>query len=383
MRQGARGSARSTEPLCEDRPSDSSKLHWLSFLDVRFTTRQGTSDCLSAMLIDRSNMTSHVDFSFVLPVFDEAEVLSALYSRLTAVLDQLEGTSEVILVDDGSTDDSWRLMRQMTAADDRFRCVRLSRNFGHQFAITAGLDLTRGDAVIVMDSDLQHPPEVVPRLVERWREGYQVVSAARQERKGEGRFKQIASRAFYRVLGRLANVEMQPDVGDFRLVDRRALDALLGLRENTRYVRGLFAWIGFSQIAVSYESEARFTGRAKYTPARMTRLAVHGIASFSNVPLHLALFVGFITAGLSLLIGVSAIVTRLAGTDLVPGWLSIVCAVSFLGGVQLFVMGVLGIYLGRVYAEVKNRPLYVVWEAEGFDGSFSCGGRVPRVFDEE
>lgn len=318
-----------------------------------------------------------VVYSFVLPVFNEEDNLPELHRRLAAVMDDLDGPSEAILVDDGSTDGSQREMQRIHAHDPRFKVAQLSRNFGHQAAITAGLDLARGAAVIVMDSDLQHPPEVVPQLIERWRAGYDVVNAIRHDRSGESRFKRNASRGFYRILGRLAEVDMHADAGDFRLVDRRALEAFRVMRENTRYLRGMFSWIGFRQVGVPYAFAARHGGAPKYNLSRMVRLGVDGLASFSNVPLQLALHLGFAVSALSFLGGAAAFVAWLLDVRVVPGWMSLVLSVSFLGGMQLFVLGVMGTYLGRMYNETKNRPLYIIREAHGFEGPVR--GPVPSA----
>lgn len=308
-----------------------------------------------------------ITYSFVLPVFNERENLPALHSRLAAVMDGLDGPSEAILVDDGSSDGSFDEIQRINAQDARFRGIQFSRNFGHQAAITAGLDMARGAAVIVMDSDLQHPPEFVPELIERWREGYDIVNAVRDDRSGESRFKRTASRGFYRLLDRLADVEMQANVGDFRLVDRRALDAFRVMRENTRYLRGMFSWIGFKQVAVPYAFAARHGGAPKYTLRRMVKLGVDGLASFSNVPLQIALHLGFAVAAVSFLGAAAAIVAWIFQVSTVPGWMTLVLSVSFLGGMQLFVLGVMGTYLGRMYDETKNRPLYIVREVHGFE----------------
>jgi glycosyltransferase involved in cell wall biosynthesis len=318
-------------------------------------------------------------FSFVLPVFNEGSGLLELHARLSAVMDGLDGPSEAILVDDGSTDSSFAVMHSIRASDDRFKLVQLSRNFGHQAAITAGLDLARGDAVVIMDSDLQHPPEVVPQLIARWREGFDIVNAERSDRTGETRFKRISARAFYWMLGKLAQVPMQPNVGDFRLVDRNALDAFRSMRENTRYLRGMFSWVGFRQTNVPYEYQDRHAGTPKYNLARMVRLGVDGIASFSQVPLQVALVAGLVVAVLSFLAGVGDIIAKVAGASTVPGWLSVAITVSFLGGMQLLILGVMGTYMGRMYEEVKLRPLYIVRQLEGIDPPSTQGTRAVVV----
>jgi dolichol-phosphate mannosyltransferase len=308
-------------------------------------------------------------YSIVVPVYNEEDAVPELGKRLVAVLDRLDGPSEVILVDDGSTDRSLETILDLARRDLRFRGVQLSRNFGHQVAITAGIDLAAGDAVVIMDADLQHPPEVIEDLVERWRQGYEVVYAVRADRAGEPRLKRTTARIFYRALGRLTEIDVPADAGDFRLVDRRALDAFRGLRETNRYVRGMFSWIGFRQTGVPYRYEARVGGTTKYTLRRMSQLAGNALTSFSSAPLRLALHLGFVVATLSILAAAAAVIANLAGAFTVPGWTSLVFVTSFLGGVQLFILGVVGVYLGRVYEEVKGRPLYIVRELYGFENT--------------
>lgn len=307
-------------------------------------------------------------FSFVLPVHNEAENLGELQRRLGAVIDKISQPCEAILVDDGSVDESLQIMRAIRSRDQRFKLVALSRNFGHQAAITAGLDLARGEAVVVMDSDLQHPPEVVPKMISRWREGFEVVNAARVDRSGESPFKRLSAQGFYWLLGRLAHTEMSPNVGDFRLVDRKALNAFRSMRESNRYLRGMFSWIGFRQTTVPYDYHDRHAGKSKYTLRRMLALGINGIVSFSHVPLEMALHIGFLVATLSFLAGIGDLIAKITVADTVPGWLSIAIMVSFLGGMQLLILGVIGTYLGRMYDEVKRRPLYIVGHVEGIEG---------------
>ena len=314
-------------------------------------------------------------YSIVVPVYNEEHALPELGERLVAVMDRLDAPSEVILVDDGSEDRSLAEIRALSTRDPRFRGVELSRNFGHQVAITAGIDLAVGDAVVVMDADLQHPPEVIEELVERWREGYEVVYAVRADRAGEPRLKRTTARLFYRALGRLADIDVPADAGDFRLADKRALDAFRSLRETNRYVRGMFSWIGFRQTGVPYRYEERVGGESKYTTKRMTQLAGNALTSFSSAPLRFALHLGFVVASLSILAAVAAVIANLAGAFTVPGWTSLVFVTSFLGGVQLFILGVVGVYLSRVFEEVKGRPLYIVRELYGFDDLPRSTGR--------
>jgi glycosyltransferase involved in cell wall biosynthesis len=321
-------------------------------------------------------------YSFVIPVFNEQESLLELHSRLAALFDRLDGDAEVLFVDDCSFDGSHDLLVEIQRRDPRFKVIRLARNFGHQIAISAGLDFALGDAVIVMDADLQDPPEVVPDLIARWREGYEVVYAVREQREGEAWLKRTAASWFYRVLRRLASVQMPVDAGDFRLVDRKALDAFRSMRERSRYVRGMFTWVGFRQTGVLYKRPERFAGEPKYSFRKSLRLAVDGIVSFSNAPLRLALVWGFIFSFVSFVVGIAAIVAKVAGAFVVPGWASIVVVVAFLGGIQLMLMGMLGLYIGHIYEEVKLRPLYVVRDAHGLgaERGVPTGAEQPVAF---
>jgi polyisoprenyl-phosphate glycosyltransferase len=305
-------------------------------------------------------------YSIVVPAHDEEATLPELARRLANLMDALDAPSEVILVDDGSRDRTYDCMRRIADSDDRFRIIRLSRNFGHQLAITAGMDFASGDAVVIMDADLQDPPEVVLELAQKWREGYEVVYAIRRTRAGETSVKRATAALFYRAFRRVSDVDAPVDVGDFRLVDRRALDAFCALRENNRFVRGMFSWVGFRQTGVPYERRERFGGRTKYPLGRMLRFAADGIVSFSNAPLRVALNLGFIVSGIAFLLGLFAITAKLTGAFAVPGWASIVTVTTFLGGVQLLILGVMGEYIARIYDEVKNRPLYIVSTLENF-----------------
>ena len=306
-------------------------------------------------------------YSFVVPIYNEAETLPELARRLTSVLDRLDGDAEVIVVDDGSSDGSAQLLDELSARDRRFKLVRFTRNFGHQIAITAGIDRAAGDATIILDGDLQDPPELVPDLIARWREGYEIVYAVRADRGDEPFLRRTAIRLVYRLLRRFSRVDLPADAGDFRLVDRRALDEVRSLRESDRYVRGLFAWTGFRQIGVPYKRESRYAGKSKYPLRKLIGLAVDGLIGFSRVPLQFAVVFGFLVAATSFALGVVAIALRIAHVAYVPGWASVIVVISFLGGVQLVVTGMVGTYVGRIYEEVKGRPLYVVRETKGFD----------------
>lgn len=314
------------------------------------------------------NSEHRPEYSIVVPVYNEEAALPELVRRLVLLLDRLDGPSETVLVDDGSSDRTYELMAAAREADPRLKILRLSRNFGHQVAVTAGLDVAAGDAVIVMDADLQDPPEVVLEMAARWREGYDVVYAVREERHGETRFKRATAAVFYRIFSGMSEVEVPLDVGDFRLVDRRALDAFRSMRESNRYVRGMFSWIGFRQVGVPYKRDERFAGETKYPLTKMVKFATDGIVSFSAAPLRLALKVGFFVSGLSFLLGVVFLFSKVIGLYSVPGLASIAVFVAFLGGIQLLLLGVMGEYIARIHDEVKGRPLYVVSEAHGLLG---------------
>jgi polyisoprenyl-phosphate glycosyltransferase len=305
-------------------------------------------------------------YSIVVPAYNEEAVVPELVRRLAELLESLDGDAEAILVDDGSRDRTYELMAEAAATDPRLRLIRLSRNFGHQVALTAGVDLAQGEAVIIMDADLQDPPEVVLELAKRWREGYDIVYAIRQQREGETRFKRATAAWFYRGFNRLSEVEVPPDVGDFRLVDRRALDVFGEMRESNRFVRGMFSWIGLRQAGVTYTRRERFGGDTKYPLRRMLRFATQGVISFSSAPLHAALNLGFVVSGVSFALGIWSIVVKVSELYQVPGWTSIVVVTTLIGGVQLIVLGVIGEYIGSIHEEVKRRPLYVISELENF-----------------
>ena len=321
-------------------------------------------------------MPERPEYSFVIPVLNEREALLPLFERLLPTLEQLDGTAEVIFVDDGSEDDSFDQMIELCLQDERFKVLQLSRNFGHQTAITAGLDFAAGNAVVVMDADLQDPPEIVLTMAQRWREGFDVVYAVRRERLGENRFKRFTAATFYRLLRRLTNVEIPADVGDFRLVDRKALEAYKTMRENDRFIRGMFSWVGFRHTGVTYDRDERVAGETKYPLTKMMNFAIDGIVSFSNAPLRLALALGFVVSITSFVYGFVAIFLKVSGAFTVPGWTSIIFVVSFLGGVQLIVLGVVGEYVGRIYVETKRRPLYIVNRSAGFPRELGPGRRV-------
>lgn len=304
-----------------------------------------------------------VTFSVAIPVYNEVESLPELYHRICAVMDDLGESWELILIDDGSSDGSTEIIRSLAADDERVQPVFFARNFGHQIAITAGLDHSRGQAVVIMDADLQDPPEVIIDLVAKWREGYEVVYAVREEREGETRFKKLTAALFYRLINRIADVNIPVDTGDFRLLDRVVVDTLNRMRERHRFPRGMAAWVGFHQVGVPYQRAERFAGETKYPLRKMVRLAINAVTGFSYFPLQIAIYFGFICASVSALAIPIVIALRLAGSQAFLGQATTLIAVLFLGGVQLISIGILGEYVGRIYDEAKGRPLYIVRDA--------------------
>jgi dolichol-phosphate mannosyltransferase len=295
--------------------------------------------------------------SVVAPMLDEEETVRTFVERVSGALEDVPW--ELVVVDDGSTDATREILGELAAADERIKVLELSRNFGHQTALTAGLDHASGDAVVMIDADLQDPPELIREMLDRWRDGIDVVYAARTEREGETRFKVATAHLFYRLLSRISSVPMTRDSGDFRLLDRRALDALLGMRERNRYLRGMTVWIGFTQTAVAYRRDPRYAGTTKFSLTAMLRFSLDAIASFSHVPLQVATLVGFAVAGFAFLMIPVAVVFRVFG-QFVPGVTTTIIAILLLGGIQLMSIGVFGVYVGRIYDEVKARPLYLV-----------------------
>ncbi len=303
-----------------------------------------------------------VTFSIVAPIFNEVDNLPELHRRVRDVMSAMHSTWELVLVDDGSNDGSTERILELAKQDRHVRPVIFARNFGHQVAITAGWDYARGDAVVIIDADLQDPPEAIPDLIAKWREGYEVVYAVRAEREGETWFKKTTAALFYRIVHRITDVKIPVDTGDFRLMDRKVVDVLKTMRERHRFPRGMSAWVGFRQIGVPYKRAARHAGVTKYPFSKMLKLALNAITGFSYFPLQLATYFGFAAAGLAIIAIPVVIVMRLAGHGTFLGQATTLIAVLFLGGVQLISLGVLGEYLGRIYDEVKGRPLYIVRE---------------------
>jgi glycosyltransferase involved in cell wall biosynthesis len=311
-------------------------------------------------------MTS-TTISVVLPCFNEESNLRETHRRVSHTMRQASGEYEIVYVDDGSSDATPELLRQLQSEDSRVRVVYLSRNFGHQFAVTAGLAHARGDAVVIMDADLQDPPEVVHEMIRRWEEGYQVVYGVRTDREGETRFKLWTASLFYRLIGWLSDTDIPRDTGDFRLLDRQVVDAIIAMPERDRFIRGMVSWVGFRQIGVTYRRAARFAGETKYPFPKMLRFAIDGILSFSIKPLRLSTLMGFVSAGLALLVIVYALGMRLFTDRWVTGWTALIIAILFLGGAQLISLGIIGEYIGRLYGEAKRRPLYFVRETLGME----------------
>ena len=302
--------------------------------------------------------------SIVAPMHDEQESAREFYRRVGEALREIP--FELVIVDDGSRDGTGEVLREIADTDPRVKVVELSRNFGHQTAVTAGLDHASGDAVVMIDADLQDPPELIPEMLEEWRGGADVVYAVRTRRTGETAFKLATANLFYRLISKLSDVKLQANSGDFRLLDRRALDALLAMRERNRYLRGMTVWVGFTQTAVEYERDPRYAGETKYPLRKMIRFALDAIVSFSHTPLQMATILGFVFAALAFIGIPIAIGMRIAG-QFVPGITSTIIAVLLLGGIQLMAIGIIGEYVGRIYDEVKQRPLYLVRQRRNLD----------------
>lgn len=312
-------------------------------------------------------MKERILFSVVVPLFNEEEVILESYRRLKGVMDSLHETYEIILVNDGSRDKTAFLAREICENDGNVKLINFSRNFGHQTAITAGMDYSSGDAVVVIDADLQDPPEVIPQMIAKWREGYDVVYGKRIKRKGETFFKKLTAKLFYRMLRRLTEVDIPVDTGDFRLIDRKVCDALKKVSERNRYIRGIISWLGFKSAPVEFVREKRYAGTTKYPLKKMVKFASDAIMSFSYKPLKLATYLGFFVSVVSFVYLLVMVILKLCGAmATVPGWTSIIVITLFFNGIILLVLGIIGEYIGRIYDEAKGRPLYVVQDKVNF-----------------
>jgi dolichol-phosphate mannosyltransferase len=309
-----------------------------------------------------------IELSVVVPLYNEELVIDEMHRQLSAVLERSGMVYEIIMVNDGSADRTVEMAKAICARDPAAKLISFSRNFGHQFAITAGMDRSAGDAVVVIDADLQDPPEVILQMIDKWRSGYHVVYGVRDKRHGESWFKLLTAAAFYRLLKRLTSVNIPVDTGDFRLIDRRALGEFIRMRERARFVRGMVSWVGFKQGEVRYVRHERLAGETKYPLSKMIKFAIDGILSFSQAPLRLASALGLASSAVSFVFIVYGLVVKIVAPEqTIAGWGSVFTAVLFVGGVQLICLGVLGEYIGRIYEEIKNRPLYIVDEEVNFN----------------
>ena len=309
----------------------------------------------------------YLKYSLIVPVYNEEKTLPELYRRIKGVIEQLDGQTELILVNDGSRDRSLQIIRELHQKDARVSYLSLARNFGHQIAVTAGLNFARGQVIVIMDADLQDPPELILEMIKKWRQGYQVVYAQRTQRRKEGWFKRFTAYLFYRLLKRLADVDIPTDTGDFCLMDRQVVDVLNSMPERNRYIRGLRSWVGFQQTSVLFERDPRFAGEVKYTFSKSFALAINGLVSFSKVPLRLSTYVGLLSAVVAILMAVLVLYWRLVVPHSpLTNFTIILMAIFFLGAIQLVSIGILGEYIGRIYEEVKGRPLYTLGEVGGF-----------------
>lgn len=318
---------------------------------------------------DNKNQFSKVNptLSVIVPCYNEEEVIQETHRRITEVLECLGCTFEIIYVNDGSQDNTMNYLRELNFIDHRVCILSFSRNFGHQIAVTAGIDNSRGEAVVIIDADLQDPPEIIEQMLAKWKEGYQIVYGKRQSREGENFFKLTTAKWFYRILNMLSEIPIPVDTGDFRLIDRKVVESLKNMPERDRFVRGMVSWVGFRQYALPYEREPRFAGTTKYPLKKMISFALDGIISFSIKPLNIATIIGFMASGLAFLGIVYALIMRMFTNIWVSGWTLMFIALLFMAGVQLLCIGIVGVYIGRIYKEAKKRPLYILNETYGFN----------------
>lgn len=306
-------------------------------------------------------------YSVVVPIMNEQDNIELMANRIKNIFEKIGSEYELIFVDDGSTDNSIARMKEAAKLDDRVKIIKLSRNFGHQISVTAGIDHSIGDAVIMIDGDLQDPPEFIEKLVEKFLEGYNVVYATREKRKGESLFKRATATFFYKIMRKLTKINIPLNTGDFRLIDRKVANSLVSIREKHRFIRGLTSWSGFKQIGISFERQPRYSGKTKYPLKKMIKFALDGITSFSFFPIKLCMFFGFIVGFLSLLFGSYIIAKRLIFSQAIDAWASLIVTIMFLSGINLLFIGILGDYIGRIYDEVRDRPLYIIDEVLNFN----------------
>lgn len=312
--------------------------------------------------------------SVVVPIYSEEKSINEFYNRTKKMLSNMESKidHEIIFIDDGSKDKSLDLLKELNQKDKKVRVITFSRNFGHQFAITAGIDHAKGDSVVIIDGDLQDPPEVIPEMIAKWKEGYKVVYGVRKKRKGENVIKLLTSKLFYRLIKNLSHVEIPVDAGDFRLLDEKVVNILKSIREENRYIRGLISWIGFPQYGLLYKRDRRYAGETKYTLKKMIKFAFDGIISFSDKPLKITAYLGFVITMISFLASLKIIVGKITNPQLfISGWTSLILTVLFLGGIQLISLGIIGLYIGRQYGEIKRRPLYIISDKFGFQDNLN------------
>lgn len=299
--------------------------------------------------------------SVVVPVYFEEEVVMMCYNKLKAVLNNIDYYYEILFINDGSKDKTLEILQDVAYSDDKVKVISFSRNFGHQIAVSAGIDKAQGDAVVIIDADLQDPPELIPEMIRLWEEGNAVVYGKRKKRKGESWFKLVSAKHFYKLINGLSDISIPLDTGDFRLIDKKVVKVLKNMPEKSRFIRGMVSWAGFKQVALEYERDKRYAGETKYPLKKMIKFAFDGIVSFSTKPLKLSQLLGFISVGLAVIVFIYSIAYRImGGKNLVYGWASIMTSITFLGGVQLISIGILGEYIGRMYEQNKDRPLYII-----------------------
>lgn len=305
--------------------------------------------------------------SIVIPIYNEEDNINKLCLLVTDIMKSIGKSFEIIFVDDGSTDSSFNILRSICRDNEKIKAISLSRNFGHQVAITAGMDFARGEAVIMMDGDLQHPPELIPELLDKWEQGYEVVYTIRKETRNIGLLKKWSSKGFYKIINYLSGTYIPEDSADFRLLDKKVVNDLKDFNERSRFIRGLVSWVGYRQKGLVYKANPRLTGKSKYSFRKMLKFAFDGITSFSSTPLYISAFLGLAVSGISFIYGLYVIYAAIFTDKVIPGWASIVVVVLFLGGIQLISLGIIGAYLGRVFNEVKKRPLYLINKTLGFN----------------